>query len=110
MEESDICAPLYYVIGREGDSALFAAADVAFSVTPCNIGVVANEHDKHLIKHVVEDMYLAADEAACEELSAHTARTHHRPVLTVGKGEELTAVFADGERQTICSSKLTATN
>jgi hypothetical protein len=55
-------------------------------------------------------MLKADDETACEELAAHLSRATGCPMLTVGEGKDMTAVFFDGSRQTICLSNLTEMN
>lgn len=110
MEESAIRAPLYYVIGREMTEEELEAAWWVFNITPCSSGVVTNDKDKALIGPVVWHFFKAEDESACRDLAAHLARTTGKPMLTVGAGKEMVAVYHDGAEETICLSNLTATN
>lgn len=110
MEESDIHVPLFYVLGREATEATLCMAHSAFINTPVFTGVVGRHKDKELIQPFVVEVLQAPDELACKELAAHVARTSHLPVLTVGEGKELTAVYPGGEEETICLSSLTETN
>lgn len=110
MEESDIRAPLYYVLGRDAIEDTLCAAHTVFGVTPCHTGVVSRHSDKALIEYLVATVLQAADESACETFAAHVARISYCPVLTVGDGKELTAVYPDGEREEICLSKLIGTS
>lgn len=97
MEESEIRAPLYYVIGRDMDGQQKEQAHHVLLITPCMTGVVSRHSDNDLIKFFVSDVLQANDESACREIAAHVARTTQRPVLIVDAGNELTAVYPDGE-------------
>ena len=110
MEEVDIRAPLYYVLGRDIPQGDLVAAHFVFTITPCSTGVVSRHTDKALVEHFVFQTLKAHDETACEELAAHLSRSTGCPMLTVGEGKDMTAVYFDGQRETICLSSLTATN
>lgn len=110
MEESDIRAPLFYVLGREATEETLCMAHAVFVHTPCYTGVVGRHKDKTLIQSFVVEVLQAPDEGACKEMAAHVARTSHLPVLTVDVGNVLTAVYPDGEEEELCLSKLTGMN
>jgi hypothetical protein len=110
MEESEIHVPLFYVLGRDATDETLCMAHSAFVNTPCFTGVVGRHKDKELIQPFVVDVLQAPDEEACRELTAHVARASRLPVLTVDVGNVLTAVYPDGEEETICLSKLTGTS
>lgn len=110
MEEVEINAPLYYILGRDISEGDICAAHFIFTITPCATGVVSRHEDKTLIQPFVFAVLRADDETACNELAAHLARTTHCPTLTVGEGNEMTAVYHDGGKETICLSRLTVTS
>lgn len=110
MEEVDIRAPLYYVLGRDITQGDLCAAHFIFTITPCATGVVSRHSDKTLIEPFVFEVLKAEDESACGDLAAHLARTTGMPMLTVGEGSQMTAVYHDGGREVICLSNLTSTN
>lgn len=97
-------------MGRDIDEKAKIAAQNIFTITPCFRGVVSNHTDKTLIQPFVLDVLQAADELACCEIAAHVSRSTNTPVLTVGDGKELVAVYPTGEVETICLSNLTAQN
>lgn len=101
VEEVDIRAPLYYVLGRDIDQGDLIAAHFVFTITPCATGVVSRHTDKILLQPFVFEVLKAEDESACKELAAHLARTTGMPMLTVGDGKEMTAVYHDGKQETI---------
>src|SRR5258708_3798158 len=107
MEEGDIRAPLYYVMGRKAD---VDAVQLLLTITPCFNGVVCSHDDKVLIQPLVYEVLQANDVTACNEIAAHVARTTGRSVLTVGDGKEVKAVYSNGEEETLCLSKLTSMN
>ena len=109
MEEVDINAPLYYILGRDISEGDICAALFVFTITPCATGVVSRHMDKTLIEPFVFEVLQAQDETACGELAAHLARSTNCPMLTVGDGKDMTAVYADGKREFICLSTLSAT-
>lgn len=106
VEEADINTPLYYILGRDIGPRDLDAAHFAFTITPCATGVVCRHEDKTLIEPFVFQVLQAIDEAACCDLAAHLARATRCPTLTVGEGKEMTAVFHDGRKETICLSLL----
>ncbi len=108
MEEADIKAPLYYILGRDIEARDLDAAHFAFTITPCATGVACRHSDKVLLEPFVYQVLQAADEDACCDLAAHLARSTNCPTLTVGEGKEMTAVFHDGRKEQICLSNLTA--
>lgn len=110
MEEVEINAPLYYILGRDISEGDICAAHFIFTITPCATGVVSRHGDKSFIQPFVFAVLRADDETACNELAAHLARTTHCPTLTVGEGTEMTAVYHDGRKETICLSSLTVTS
>lgn len=110
MEEVDINAPLYYVLGRDISEGDLCVAHFVFTITPCSTGVVSRHGDKSLIQPFVFAVLRADDETACKELAAHLSRTTGCPTLTVGEGQDMTAVYHDGKEETICLSKLTYTS
>lgn len=99
MEESDIHVPLFYVLGRDATDETLCLAHSVFVTTPCFAGVVSRHKDKDLIQPLVNEVLQATDECACRELAAHVARASHQPVLTVGEGKTLTAVYPGGEEE-----------
>lgn len=107
MEESEINAPLYYVMGRDVDPE---TVQHIFTITPCTMGVVSRHTDKTLIESLVSDILKADDETTCFEMAAHVARSNGKPVLTVGDGREVTVVYLNGEKEALCLSNLTSTN
>lgn len=108
MEEVDIRAPLYYVLGRGISQGDLDAAHFVFTITPCATGVVSRHSDKVLIEQFVFDVLKADDESACKDLAAHLARATGCPMLTVGEGKDMTAVYHDGVEQQICLKTLSA--
>ena len=110
MEEVDINAPIYYVLGRDVSEGDLCAAHFIFTITPCGTGVVSRYTDRELIQPFVFEVLKAEDETACGELAAHLARSTGCPMLTVGEGKDMTAVYSDGRKEQICLSSLTATN
>lgn len=94
-------------MGRDIDTD---KAQYVFTITPCYRGVVSRHTDRTLIQPFVLDVLQAADEHACCEIAAHVARSTKTPVLTVGDGKELVAVYSTGEVETLCLSNLTAQN
>jgi hypothetical protein len=98
MEEKDIRAPLYYVMGRECD---VEAARHVFAVTPCATGVVCSDKDREFIAPFVQQVFEAKDRIAENDLSSHLARTTGHPCLVVGNGRSLTAIYADGQYEDI---------
>lgn len=109
-EEVDIRAPLYYILGRDISQGDLDGAHFVFTITPCSTGVVSRHSDKALIQPFVFQVLKAEDESACNELAAHLARATCCPMLTVGEGSQMTAVYHDGSSEKICLSNLTATN
>lgn len=101
MEETDIRAPLYYVMGRNLPQADIDAAYCIFTITPCFMGVASKHTDRELIQPFVREMLQAPDETSCRECAAHVARATGRPVLTVGGGRQLLAVYSTGEEEAI---------
>ena len=99
MEESDIRAPLYYVMGRKAD---VEAVQVILSITPCYYGVACNAEEKVLLQPIVMEVLQALDAANCACFAEHIARTTGMPVLIVGEGKEVKAVYSTGEEE-ICS-------
>lgn len=110
MEEVDIRAPLYYVLGRDIAQGDLVAAHFVFTITPCSTAVVCRHTDRSLVEHFVFETLKADDEVACRNLAAHLSRSTRCPMLTVGEGKDMTAVYHDGTEETICLCKLTATN
>jgi hypothetical protein len=108
MEESDIMAPLYYILGRDMSKEDLEAAHWVFNITPCATGVVSRHTDKSLVDPIVYEVLKAEDEQACNELAAHLARATNRPMITVGEGNQLTAVYHSGVVETICLFKPTS--
>lgn len=106
MEESEIKAPFYYILGRDTPREEMDAALWVFNITPCSTGVVSRHEDRDLINPVVFQVLKASDESACRELAAHLARTTGTPTLTVGEGSGMTAVFYDGSEADICLTNL----
>ncbi len=106
MEESEIKAPLYYVLGRDIPPKELEAAWWVFNITPCATGVVSRHTDRDMINPIVHGVFKADDETACRELAAHLARTTGSPTITVGEGKGMTAVFHDGSEADICLSNL----
>ena len=110
MEESDIRAPLYYVIGCDISQDDIEAAQLVLAVTPCSTAVVCRHSDKSLVEPFVFETLRADDEKACKELAAHLSMIINIPMLTVGEGKGLTAVYLDGTEEAICLSKRIDTN
>lgn len=110
MEESDIKAPLYYILGRDMNKEDLEAAQWVFNITPCATGVVSRHEDRTLVDPIVYQVFKAEDESACNDLAAHLARSTCRPMITVGEGNQLKAVYHNGVVETICLSKLTLMN
>lgn len=110
MEEIDIRAPLYYVLGRDITRCDLEAAHFVFTITPCSTAVVSRHPDKTLVEQFVFEILKADDESACRDLAAHLARTTGMPMLTVGDGKDMTAVYHDGTEEIICLCRLTGTN
>lgn len=110
MEEVDIRNPLYYILGRDISQGDIVAANFIFTITPCATGVVSRHEDKSLIQPFVFSVLKADDESACKELAAHLSRATGCPMLTVGDGTNITAVYHDGREETICLSSLTGMN
>ena len=98
MEESDIKAPLYYVIGKDIKAE---SAHYVFTITPCYYGVVSRHADVAVVQPYVTEVLKAEDETACREIAAHVARSYGSPVLLVGEGNQITAVYSTGEEETI---------
>lgn len=107
MEEADIRAPLYYVLGRDIAQRDLVAAHFVFNITPCSTAVVCRHSDRNLVEHFVFETLKADDDVACRELAAHLSRSINCPMLTVGEGRDMTVVYYDGTEETICLSKLT---
>lgn len=107
MEEIDIKAPLLYVMGRDIDPE---AAYYVFTHTPCSCAVVASAEDHELTKQWVSGVFQAADESACKDLALHLARATGHPVLTIGKGKGMKAVYSSDEEEDLCLYKQTSMN
>jgi hypothetical protein len=107
MEEKDIRAPLLYVMGRDIRPE---DAHYVFSLTPCMYGVVTSDKDYRVAKHYVPHMLKAEDESACHDMSLHVARLNGLPVLTIGEGKGMKAVYSNGDEEELCLSNLTSTN
>lgn len=99
MEEADIKAPLYYVMGRKAEAE---AVQLLLTITPCYYGVACNAEEKSLLQSIVIEVLQALDAANCATFAQHVARASGRPVLIVGEGKELKAVYSTGEEETIC--------
>lgn len=108
MEEYSIRVPLYYVVGRDMSKKELEAAQWVFNLTPCATAVVSRHSDKTIAEPFVYQVLKAEDEAACRDLAAHLARSTNRPMLTIGEGKEMVAVYADGREELICLSNLTS--
>jgi hypothetical protein len=104
VEESDIKAPLYYVIGKDVKAE---TAQYVFTITPCFYGVVSKHADVAVVQPYVTEVLKAEDETACREIASHVARSYGSPVLLVGEGNQITAVYSTGEEETLCLSNLT---
>jgi hypothetical protein len=107
MEEADIKVPLYYVMGREAD---IEAVQLLLSFTPCYYGVACNAEEKLLLQPIVNTVLQALDAANCAYFAEHIARFAVNPVLIVGEGKEVKAVYSTGEEETLCSFNPTSTN
>lgn len=107
MEEGDIKAPLYYVMGKKAN---VENVQRLLSITPCFYGVACNLEEKALIEPLVNDVLKANDPTACGEMAQHAARATGRAVLIVGEGDQLKAVYSTGEEETLCLSNLTSMN
>jgi hypothetical protein len=107
MQESDIKTPLVYVMGRD-----IRPDDVhyVFTITPCYCAVVTSAKDFEIAKHHVREVLEAEDESACRDLALHVARAMGLPVLTVGEGKGMKAVYSNDEEEEICLSNLTSMN
>lgn len=102
--------PLYYILGRDMRKEDLEASHWVFNITPVATGVVSRHEDKSLVDPIVYQVLKAEDESACNTLAAHLARSLGRPMITVGNGKQLTAVYHNGVMETICLSKLTVTS
>lgn len=107
MEERDIKAPLLYVMGRDIDAE---AAHYVFTTTPCIYGVVTSSTDFQVAQQYVQEVLKAEDESACQEMALHVARATGLPVLTIGEGKGIKAVYSSGDEEELCLSNLTFTN
>jgi hypothetical protein len=107
VEERDIKAPLVYVMGRDIDAE---TAHYVFSTTPCGCAVVASPKDFEVAHQYVDGVFEAVDETACRELAAHLARSTGLPVLTIGEGKGIKAVYSTDEEEDLCLSNLTKMN
>lgn len=105
MEEGDIKAPLYYVVGKRADVEIVQRL---LTITPCFFGVACTQDEYSLLLPLVEDVLQAVDEGHRNSVVDHIAHTTGKPVLIVGEGNDLKAVYSTGEEETIkCSSKQT---
>lgn len=104
MEEGDIKAPLYYVMGKKANTE---AVQRLLTITPCVYGLAANQEEKTLLEPLVSDVLFAYDQNASGEVAAHIARTLGMPLLLIDEGTELKAVYSTGEEETLCLSNLT---
>jgi hypothetical protein len=107
MEERDIKAPLVYVMGRDIDREV---AERVFILTPCVYGVVVSAHDCLIAYEHVDKVLKAVDESACRDVALHLARATGLPVLTIGEGKGMKAVYSNGDEEEICLSNPTKTN
>jgi len=107
MEECDIIAPLYYVMGRK---AAIEVVQILLSVTPCYYGIACNAEERVLLLPIVVEVLQAIDAANCVTFAEHVARTTSKPVLIVGEGKDVKAVYSTGEEETLCLSNLTSMN
>lgn len=107
MEEADIRAPLYYILGREISQGDLEAAHSVFTITPCLTGIVSRHLDKALVRPFVYEVLRAYDDAECKSLAARISHVTHCPILTVGEGKDVTAVYPDGREEALCLCKLT---
>lgn len=105
MEEHDIKAPLLYVLGRDIDPE---HAYYIFTLTPCSCAVVASDKDFQIAKQWVSGVFQATDESACKDLALHLARATGLPVLTIGEGKGMKAVYSSGEEEDLCLFKQTS--
>ncbi len=97
MEESDIKAPLYYVIGEKAD---VDKVQHLLTLTPCHYGVVNTYEHKVLLQPIVQEVLQADD---CTIMAEHLARSEGRPVLIIGLlVVGLKAVYSTGEEQILC--------
>lgn len=107
MDEGDINQPLFYVMGRKSDPLV---VEKLLTITPCFHAVVCKHGDRDLVLPLVEEVWQADDEKACNEFAAHISRSTGRSVLTVGEGKDLKAVYSNGEEEILCLSNLTSMN
>src|SRR5689334_20842853 len=99
MDEGDIKAPLYYVMGRKAD---VDKVQRLLSFTPCFYVVAYNSEDKASIEPHVSEVLFPPDNTACELIAEHVARVSGRPALIAGEGDKLKAVYSTGEEETLC--------
>lgn len=94
-------------MGRDIDPE---AAYYIFTHTPCFYSVVTSDKDFQVAKRYVQDMLKAEDDLACYEVALHVARATCLPVLTIGEGKGMKAVYSNSDEEEICLSNLTLMN
>ena len=94
-------------MGRDIDAE---AAHYVFTITPCAYGVVVSPTDFQIAKQHVREVMKAEDDSACQEVALHVARATGLPVLTIGEGKGMKAVYFNGDEEEICLSNLTSVN
>lgn len=105
MEEGDIKAPLYYVMGRKAN---VEQVQRLLTITPCFYGIACTDEERALLKPLVEvDVIQALDPANLREVTAHVARSTNKAVLIAEDGDGLKAVYSTGEEEALCLSNLT---
>jgi len=85
-------------------------AHYVFTLTPCMYAVVTGANEFDIAKHYAPNILKAEDATACRDMALHVARLCGLPVLTIGEGKGMKAVYSSDEEEDLCLSNLTSMN